>query len=60
MKLTDCYAIDGGCALHLKNDQVYKSVVFNDGKNSFLVEKENGKIKETVLSKIIKYIFLYC
>ena len=34
---------------YIWNDQVYKSV--ND-KNSFLVEKENGKIKETVLSKI--------
>ena len=43
MKINDCYAIDGGCALHLEqNDhQVYKSVVFNDDKNSFLVEKGN-------------------
>ena len=51
-EINDCYAIDGGCALHLKNDQIYKSIAFNDDKNSFLVEKENGKIKETVLSKI--------
>ena len=35
----------------LKNDQIYKSVAFNDDKNSFLVEKENGKIKEMFYQK---------
>ena len=51
-EINDCYAIDGGCALHLKNDQVYKSVSFNDDKNAFIVDSENGKIKETAISKI--------
>ena len=50
--LSDCYAIDGGCALHLKNDELYKAVSFMDGKNSFSVKKENGEIKEEPLSRI--------
>jgi aminopeptidase N len=50
--LKDCYAIDGGCALHVKNDELYKAISFMDDKNSFLVKKENGEIKEEPLSKI--------
>ena len=37
-ELRDCYAIDSGCALHLKNDQVFKAISFEDGKNSFLIK----------------------
>ena len=50
--LRDCYAIDGGCALHVKNDELYKAISFMDDKNSFLVKKENGEIKEEPLSRI--------
>ena len=50
--LRDCYAIDGGCALHVKNDELYKAISFMDGKNSFFVKKENGEIKEEPLSRI--------
>ncbi len=50
--LRDCYAIDGGCALHVKNDELYKAISFVDEKNSFLVKKENGEIKEEPLSRI--------
>ena len=50
--LRDCYAIDGGCALHVKNDEFYKAVSFMDGKNSFLVQKENGELIEKPLSRI--------
>ena len=50
--LSDCYAIDGGCALHVKNEESYKAVSFMDGKNSFLVKKENGEIKEELLSRL--------
>ena len=50
--LKDCYAIDGGCALHVKNDELYKAISFMDDKNSFLVKKENGEIKEEPLSRI--------
>ena len=51
-EIDDCYAIDGGCALHLKNDQVFKAISFKEGKNSFLVKNENGSITETSLPKI--------
>ena len=50
--LRDCYAIDGGCALHVKNDELYKAISFMNDKNSFLVKKENGEIKEEPLSRI--------
>ena len=50
--LRDCYAIDGGCALHIKNDELYKAISFMNDKNSFLVKKENGEIKEEPLSRI--------
>ena len=29
-EISDCFAIDGGCALHLKNDQVFKSISFKE------------------------------
>jgi aminopeptidase N len=50
--LSDCYAIDGGCALHIKNDSKYKSISFMGDKNSFLVKKENEEIIEELISKI--------
>jgi len=53
--LNDCYAIDGGCALHIRNDKVYRVVSFTEGKNSFLVKKENGLIQECALPKINIY-----
>ena len=52
-EINECFAIDGGCALHLKNDQVHKAVSFKDDKNSFLVKNENKEIIETVLPRII-------
>ena len=54
-KLNSCYAIDGGCALHIKNDEIYKAISFVDGKNSYLVNKEDGAIKDAPLSKINIY-----
>ena len=51
-EINDCYAIDGGCALHLKNDQVFSAISFKDGKNSYLVKNENGNITETSLPKM--------
>ena len=52
-EISECFAIDGGCALHLKNDQVHKAISFKDDKNSFLVKSENKEIIETVLPRII-------
>ena len=47
-----CYAIDGGCALHVKNDELHKAISFKDGKNAYLVKKEDRKVKEVPLPKI--------
>jgi len=48
-EIQNCYAIEGGCALHIKNDEVYKAISFRGKKNSFLVTCEDGKIKENNL-----------
>ena len=48
-EIQNCYAIEGGCALHIKNDEVYKAISFRGKKNSFLVTYEDGKIKENNL-----------
>ena len=50
--LSDCYAIDGGCAVHIKNDELYKAVSFKDDKNTYLVRKENGTVNEVPLPRI--------
>ena len=50
--LSDCYAIDGGCAVHIKNDELYKAISFKNGKNTYLVRKENGKVNEVPLPRI--------
>jgi dipeptidase E len=39
--LDSCYAIDGGCALHIIDEADYKAVVFSKGKNAF--EAKKGK-----------------
>ena len=61
-KTKDVFAIDGGAALHVKDEKIFKSVVFRNekssyfvtynGKNSFLVKNEEGRITETSLPKI--------
>tara|TARA_B100000900_G_scaffold374547_1_gene355920 strand:+ start:89 stop:784 length:696 start_codon:yes stop_codon:yes gene_type:complete len=50
--IDECFAIEGGCALHIKNDVVYKAVSFKQDKNSLVVKKENNKITENILPKI--------
>ena len=54
-QINECFAIEGGCALHIKNDAVFKAVSFKEEKNSFLVNKEDEKIIENVLPKINLY-----
>ena len=44
--LNSCYAVDGGCALHIQDEKVFKSVVFSKNKNSFLVELKDNKVVE--------------
>ena len=49
-ELSDCYAIEGGCALHIKNDDVYSAVSFQGNKKTYLVNLEGEKIKENIVS----------
>lgn len=50
-----CFAIDGGCALHLIDEKPYKAVVFNKRKNAYEVTKKNTKINEKPFSKLAIY-----
>jgi len=45
-EINDCYAIEGGCALHLKNNKVFSAISFNGKKNSYKVSVENTEIIE--------------
>ena len=53
--LNSCYAVDGGCALHIQDEKVFKSVVFSKNKNSFLVELKDNKVVEKPYSTINIY-----
>ena len=53
--LKSCYAVDGGCALHIEDEKEFKSVVFSKNKNSFLVEMKNNKVAEKPYSTIDIY-----
>ena len=39
-----CFAIEGECALHLKNGKPYKSISFGKDKSSYLVSWKQGKL----------------
>lgn len=49
------YAIDGGAAVHFKNESYYKTVSFYPEGKAFFVELKNKSIKETELDKTIIY-----
>ncbi len=53
--LKSCYAVDGGCALHVEDEKEFKSVVFSENKNSFLVEMKDNKVAEKPYSTIDIY-----
>ena len=53
--LKSCYAVDGGCALHIEDEKGFKSVVFSKNKNSFLVEMKDNKVAEKPYSTIDIY-----
>ena len=44
--LDDCYAIDRGCALHLKDRYDHKAIAFAQDKNAYLVNQVNEDIIE--------------
>ena len=45
--LENCNAIDGGCALHIKNGNDYTAIAFSKKKNAYLVKKNDEKIIES-------------
>ncbi len=45
--INSCYAIDGGCALHLIDGKPFKSIAFEKSKNSYVVKLQKNKVKET-------------
>lgn len=48
-KLEQCFCIEGGNALHFKNEQVYSSVSFKKNKNSYLATILEDKVVEKEL-----------
>jgi dipeptidase E len=44
--LENCNAIDGGCALHIKDGVEYKAIVFAQDKNAYLVHRHEQEIVE--------------
>ena len=45
-KINSCYAVDGGCALHIQEEKEFKSIVFSENKNSFFVELKDNEVIE--------------
>ena len=44
--------IEGGCALHIKDDKIFKSVRFSKDKNSYRVTTKDNKIIESPIDSI--------
>ena len=44
--LESCYAVDGGCALHIQDEKEYRAIAFSKNKKSFHVEFKNDKVIE--------------
>ena len=51
-EIESCIAIDGGCALHLINEDAYRSIVFSENKNAFHVSLKNNLIDESSYQSI--------
>ena len=47
-----CHAVDGGCALHIENEEVYKAGVFAKDKNAYLVDLEKDAVAENPYPRI--------
>jgi aminopeptidase N len=52
-KTKDVFAVDGGAALHIRDEKNFKSVVFRSKKSSFLVTQDGKEINEKSFKKII-------
>jgi len=47
--IQSCICIEGGCALHIKNDSEYISVDFGNGKNCFRISKQENNLRKEIL-----------
>ena len=52
-KVKNVYAVDGGAALHIKDEKIFKSVIFKKNKSSYLVDVKKKNINEKSFKKII-------
>ena len=52
-KIKDVYAVDGGVALHIKDEKEFKSVVFRKDKGSYRTFLEKKEIVEKKFRKIM-------
>ena len=52
-KIKNIYAVDGGAALHIKDEKVFKSVIFKKNKSSYLVDIKKKSINEKSFKKTI-------
>ena len=51
-KLKNIYAVDGGAALHIKNEKQFKSIGFKKDKSSYHVSSDRGNLTEKSFKKI--------
>ena len=51
-QIKDVFAVDGGAALHIKDEKIFKSVVFRKEKSSYLVLQDGKEINEKSFKKI--------
>ena len=52
-KIKNVYAVDGGAALHIKDEKIFKSIIFKKNKSSYLVDVKKKNINEKSFKKII-------
>ena len=45
--ISSCIAIEGECALHIRDGKVFSSIAFGKGKKSYSVNLKNKKVIET-------------
>ena len=51
-KLEQCYAIEGGCAIHCIDGKIQNAVSFIPNKKAYLIKSDNGAITEEELKTI--------
>jgi aminopeptidase N len=51
-KVKKIFAIDGGAALHIKNEKYFKSVIFKIAKSSYAVSSNKGNLIECSFKKL--------